>query len=453
MEDMKSGKNSLSEEQIHLAQELRSFSGDRDGLAILLKHPSPKVRTLALGAIFEREDGRDLPLIAQLLDDAAATFPDLHETRNSAPRPAPLDELVSPQSVGMVAEALLSFWGVSHQGRWETRPEGGSKILTTNDFSIHWDARKGRDYCAGWFYAKLARACRGTSPTQPQYVADIQKVRQQIDQLPADDRAWILLWLFGEYGSDKLTNESELLEMAKQLGPEHLMLMLERKIPSTDPDLQPRDSNNWPYKRMTLFVLKHASQLLRPEDADRLLACRTNEAGLNRNAGLTDPTSPQWWAVGAAHLQPARGKQILHTAFDEIQGRDEYHAEMRAGLAVALWDVCGESEGKFLANWFYEEFPSKQLWVNWRRSFIENVSVVNQPSPKKLISRLVKDSRFKNLNWDVASLKSLANVIYGWLGKPPIPQHDIDMILMEESSPLKKQLLEELRAIAPQLEK
>jgi hypothetical protein len=126
---------------------------------------------------------------------------------------------------------------------------------------------------------------------------------------------------------------------------------------------------------------------------------------------------------------------------------------MRSDLAVALWDVCGESEGKFLSNWFYTEFPSKQLWVNWRRSFIENVSAINQPSPQKLISRLVKDSRFNNLDWDVASLQSLANVIYGWLGKPPISQHDIDLIRMDASSPLKKQLLEELRASAPQLEK
>lgn len=448
-----SGKNPLAEEQTHLAQELRSLSGDRVGLAALLKNPNPKVRTLALGAIFEREDGRDLPLIAMLLDDPAATFPDLHQTMNSAPRPAPMDELASPQSVGMVAEAMLKFWGIQHQGRWETKPEGGSKILTTNDFLIYWDKHKNRDYCAGWFAVKLARACRGTSPTQPEYVADILNVRHQIDQLPTDDRAWIPLWLFGEYGSDKLTTESELLKIAKQLGPERLMLMLQRKIPSTDPDLQPRDSNNWPYNRMTLFVLKHASQLLKPADADKLLACRTTEADLNRNAGLTDPTSPQWWAVGAAHLQPARAKQMLHAALDSIQGQDEYHAEMRADLAVALWELCGESESEFLTNWFYQEFPSKQLWVNWRRSFIENVSVVNEPSPKKLFYNLVKDSRFEIIDWDVASLQSFANVINGWLGKAAIPQAEIDAMRMDESGHLKKQFLEKLRAGAAQLEK
>ncbi len=447
------GKNPLANDQIRLAQELRSLSDDRANLAALLKHPNPKVRTLALGAVFEREDGHDLPLIATLLDDAAATFPDLHESMNSAPGPRPMVELESPQSVGMVAEALLKFWGIQHQGRWLIRSEGGSKIITTNDFAIYWESHRNRDYCAGWFGVKLARACRSTSPTQREYIADILKVRHQIDQLPADDRAWILLWLFGEYGSDQLTTENELLELAKQLGSERLMLMLQRKIPCTDPDLQPRDSNNWPYKRMTLFVLKNASQLLKSEDADKLLACRAYEADQNRHGGLGDPTDPQWWAVAAAYLQPAMAKQILHTAFDNIQGRDEYHAEMRADLAVALWDVCGESEGKFLVNWFYQEFPSKQLWVNWRRSFIENVSAVKQPSPKKLISRLVKDSRCKSMDWDVASLQSLANVINGWLGEPAVPQHDIDAIQMDETSKLKRQLLENLRASVRQWNK
>lgn len=443
----------LAETQMRLARELQILSAEREGLVALLKHPDPKVRTLAMGAIFEREDGRDLPLLAPLLDDSAATFPDLHESENSRPGPYPMTELESPQSVGMVAEALLRFWGVQPQGSWETRPGGGSRILTTNDFLVYWDPRKDRDYCAGWFTVKLARACRGTSPTQPEYVADVLRVRRQIDQLPSDDRTWILLWLFGDYESDKLTTESELLELAKQLGPERLLLLLQRKIPTTDPDLQPRNPKHWSGTHMTFFVLKHAGQLLRPEDADKLLAYGAAEAEQNRKGGLSNPTSPQWWPIAAAHLQPTRAASILHTAFDTIQGRNEYHAQMRADLAVALWDVCGASEEKFLVDWFYEEFPTKQLWVNWRRSFIENVAATDQPSPQKLVYSLVQDARFERLDWDVASLQSLANVIRGWLGKPPIPQADLDAIRWEEQPVLRKQLLVELRTSALQLKK
>ena len=42
----------------------------------LLKHPDPKVRTLALAALFIRNDPKLLPQIAALVSDDAETFPD-----------------------------------------------------------------------------------------------------------------------------------------------------------------------------------------------------------------------------------------------------------------------------------------------------------------------------------------------------------------------------------------
>src|SRR5215212_4401323 len=59
----------LATAQTKLADELRSFAEQRESLAALLKSPNPKVRTLAMGALFQREDGRDLPMIATLLED------------------------------------------------------------------------------------------------------------------------------------------------------------------------------------------------------------------------------------------------------------------------------------------------------------------------------------------------------------------------------------------------
>ena len=419
----------------------------KEELLDLLKHPDARVRTLAMIALFDRNDPTVLPALVELSNDETVTFDGygkLSETWLGLTGIGPPQE---KQTVGYLAKKMVAFY-MERAGFYY-----GIKHPTQPGFEKYWEDRKNRSQCASWFAIKLDRANRGTSPTQPESIADIQNVRHQIDQLPTDDRAWTLLWLFGEGRSDKLTTESELLEMAKQLGPDRLMLMLQRKIPSTDPDLQPRDSNNWRYKGMTLFVLKHASELLRPEDADKLLTCRDTEADLNRKAGLTDPTSPQWWAVGAAHLKPSSASQIIHSAFDRIQGQNEYPAEMRSDLAVALWDVSGESQSEYLADWFYTEFPSKQLWSNWRRSFIENISTINDPSPKKLIDKLVKDPRFETIDWDVASLQSLANVINGWLGKPAVSQSEIVAIRTDESLGLKKQFLDRLRADAAQLEK
>jgi hypothetical protein len=81
-----------------------------------MKHTDPKVRTLALGAIFQREDGHDLPLIATLINDSAQTFPNLHESMNQQAGPRPIAELESPQTVGQVAQAMLAYWRVPHDG-------------------------------------------------------------------------------------------------------------------------------------------------------------------------------------------------------------------------------------------------------------------------------------------------------------------------------------------------
>lgn len=89
---LKPGTNVLAAEQLRLVKELRELSGDQNSLVVLLQHPDPKVRTLALGAIFEREDGRDLPSIATLINDSAPTFPNLHESLNQ-PDHVPLRNL------------------------------------------------------------------------------------------------------------------------------------------------------------------------------------------------------------------------------------------------------------------------------------------------------------------------------------------------------------------------
>jgi hypothetical protein len=83
----------LAAEQLRLGKELRELSGDQNSLVALLQHPDPKVRTLALGAIFEREDGRDLPSIATLINDSAPTFPNLLESLNQQAGPRALAEL------------------------------------------------------------------------------------------------------------------------------------------------------------------------------------------------------------------------------------------------------------------------------------------------------------------------------------------------------------------------
>jgi hypothetical protein len=161
--------NPLAVEQLQLVKELRALSGNRQTLAALLKNSNPKVRTLALGAIFQREDGRDLPLIASLINDPAPTFSNLHESMSSMAGPRPVPEVENPQSVGDVAQAMLAFWGVPHNGM----PVGMSfgrmdrTGINTNNFAEYWKKYAGRECSASWLMVKMKRATRQTTPIQP----------------------------------------------------------------------------------------------------------------------------------------------------------------------------------------------------------------------------------------------------------------------------------------------
>jgi hypothetical protein len=172
-------------------------------------------------------------------------------------------------------------------------------------FDAYWALRKDRAFGASWFAVQLSRAEQGTSPTPPGRLARIRFVRRRIDGLPPPDRAWTLLWLSGENGGAALVTEEELLNACQELGPDRLLQMLRQQPPSDDPDLRARTNNNGPYKRMTWFVLRHARALLRPGDAEALLACERWERDY-QNHRVIDPNITPYWATAAADLQPQK---------------------------------------------------------------------------------------------------------------------------------------------------
>ena len=163
----------LLEEQQRLVAELRSVRDARKELQDLLHSPDPKVRTLALGALFIREDPRDLPLIAELLGDCAATFPRLSTSFDSRGGRLPLSFFESGQTVGDVAQVMIGFYlastfEVSAFGR-SLVPGIDLKEVSASVFEVYWSKRSTRTRCASWFLVKMRRATRATSPLQPQY--------------------------------------------------------------------------------------------------------------------------------------------------------------------------------------------------------------------------------------------------------------------------------------------
>ena len=395
----------ISAQYTRCMTELVSLDISIDALIDLLEHDDPKMRTLAIALLIDKGDPSALPHIAELLDDDAPTYRIAEGTREAWPRPY-VPTVWAEQTVGDVAEVALAVY-------CRQSPRFSSRDRTDrSSFDAYWATYKDLPYCASWFAVKLMRASRGTSPTQDEWAADIRRVREQIDAIPGDDRAWTLLWLYGEAGSDALVSEAELIEMCQQLGPEKLLAMLRNEIPSDDPDIQPGGSGtSWWYRRMSLFVLQRAEQLFDPSHAQALLACEQlyrSETGEWVGPGLKTP----YWAIAAARLQPDDAADILLPAMGRFQGR--FDDEERMQLAVTIWELAGESQLDFLTEWFYNEAPEDGT----RAKFLQNIMSRGDPLARRTIAGIVSDPGIDSV--DVDALVTILRRVNGWTDAPVV---------------------------------
>ena len=388
----------------------------KDALIHTLKNPDPRVRTLAAVALFDRDDPSVLPALVPLCHDQAPTFYGHGVLKESSMMPSGIGPPPLEQDVATIARRMVNLYmcpaGFAH----------GIESASNPGFKEYWAARKERSYCAGWFTVKLFRASHGTSRIYSDTISRIQAVRREIDQLPGDDRDWILLWLNGDMGSEHLVTESELVEACQRLGANKLLLMLQNRLPSDDPDLQPRSNSCWEKSRMVHFVLSHATQLFRSEDSEKLLRFEK----MHRY----DPTP--LWAIAAASLRPDDASAILH---DAMRGsRSKFLARDRAELCAAMWGLVGDIEGAYILDCFYGAQPEWESFTEGRRDFLNRVK--SQPKAKEMMFRLIEDSRFDEIDW--GSLVVMVRMINQWMGEPVVTEDDIRKVhhpLGEWSSP------------------
>lgn len=343
----------LVADQVRLLGELRSLSRDRASLVELLKHADPKVRTLALGALFQREDGRDLALIAPLMADTAATFPDLHQSMSSGGSSQRTD-FETTQSVAQVAMTMLRpYLGAVGMGSpggfgdFSVVPATEAKVYAA-DFAKYWARRQNRERCASWFLVRLRRAVSGPTPTQA-----AQKVLAEIDMLPPVERAWTLLYVGFESHPTGLLSQDSVVTALKVLGPDRLLDFLQHKPGPDDPDLQYDEltdsgrSSSFAWKAG--FILKHAQELLRPAAAaallERIALKETRFNGISPWVGA---------AVELKHMEaPEQLGEFVRGALASYPLRVANHRGTQGVLMGALWRTRGLAEKQWLVDWFY----------------------------------------------------------------------------------------------------
>jgi RNA polymerase sigma factor (sigma-70 family) len=386
-----------------------ALSANRDAttdLIALLRHKDPKVRTLALAALYERQDARQLPHLVAMMNDQAKTAPELEIRRAIAIAKTGAHEGLHPedsqdQTVGQVARAFVDRW---------LEPAG----YRAKEFDTYWAIHKGRPYCASWFLARTQRAGQGTTGFDKILAqARLRAVRKDVDALPAPDSDWMLLCLAASLASNDqelsgyFARPPELLAAGKRLGPDRLMDLIQYKAISDDPDLAPGRS----HARSVLvrWVLQHAAALLRPTDAPAL-------AQLAGEKSRRDP----WYALAAAELQPEHASARLHEAIGHSDAVLQEHD--RAELAAGLWRIVGESEAGYLADWFFGEKVAKNPHGTQTGMFLDKIKGVRAPADRKLVARLITDERLDKL--DYQSLECLIRLVNGWSKDPVVNDNE-----------------------------
>lgn len=402
-----------------LSRDLMDRNFDTSSLVKLLNHQDAKVRTLAMAALFDKEDPHVLPHLVKLADDKSSTFPAPrwpNAVRLEGPR-----VFEQPQTVSGICKTLVNAY---------LKPAGYHYFRDKLEFDDYWKSHKSRENCASWMQVKVNRAGGGTSPTPKHRVPALKRVREQIDAIAGMDAPLTLLWLAARrtewdesggadatLGARPLATREELIDACQQLGRERLMQILNRQPPTDDPDLQPRRTNNWMYKRMCLFILRNASELFEEEDSSALLHAEAGEQKYREN-DIGDPTLTGLWATAAASLRPKDAHRVLHEAYSRLDR--EYQSDDRSELSIALWNHCGVKETKFLVNWFYTEQSDHGGFPHNLSYFLRQLRGTNDRS---IYSALIREDRFNQLDWQ--SVETMAKVVNGWVDDPVVDPKDL----------------------------
>lgn len=395
----------------------------------LLRDDDAKVRTLALAALFTKDDPHDfLPYLASSADNDAPTFDGHSELSETWLQMTGIGPPQKEQTVGYIARKMLAFYmtrsgfyngydGCSGFNQEEVVLENSPTIRYQRatgrepGFVEYWNERKNRIFCVSWFEAQFERAREGTSPIPDTAAPKFRALRERINKLPRDDRNWTILGLHAADDGFALWSEAEVVAACKELGDTKLMLMLQNRIPSDDPDLQLGASgNNGRVLRMREFVLKYASQLLRAKQANTLLTQETaDRRGQNENSLISAA-----WAIAAADLRPAQSKTILYNAWKRFQGK--YEGDERTNLVLALLDKGGNAEVDFAHQWIFKQ-PQQPYTVPGTVGLLfGRMEDTKNKNSQALAAAVIADARLDTLN--LKTLRELILLVNSWLPEP-----------------------------------
>lgn len=348
-------------------------------LARLAAHPESRVRTLALMKLYALESRASFGIIYRCQSDTGAAFPDATLTYSKNP-----SFETKPLTVGNLSTRMLKMIGYITDYRDLAGPsrfqEWSNEHLESPE-SI------------GWYEFLYTRATEGTHPGTPN-VDKITALKKEMEGHRFEVRAWMWLghadeWLDGRSSDTLLATEAEMVEAAKKLGSTALLAYLRD---GTRTGLkQPQADERWRGKH---FILSHARQLFREEDAETLA-----------NLGQF---------IAAADVLPARASEFIRRGFRDT---DKPYYSSRAEAMAALLDLQTDAETDFAVKWFIDA-RTVSNGPDAQKDFLLEYLNRKPAGWRKPVSLLVAHPTFEQLNPDV--LTCLAGLVNSLDGTPVI---------------------------------
>ncbi len=421
-------------DQLVLLKHLQGFSLQRDEIIGLLKHSNPKVRTLALGALFQRKDRQDFPKLASLLEDRERTFSDLSDYTGSTASFGFSGDQESAQSVADIASAMLTFWGAPHGDKIEN-----GKWLVTKETYAEWAKAGFPKPPAPPNIPELEPYSPddGFDPDLALYQADTKRVLADLQSLPVNAKAWMTFHVyhsrFNTYFDEDALRQAT-LSAFRELNHDEIVRILKGQPGDQLPEIRPAFSDSFKdnppkarffrqIERRTKemfsldalqdFILQEGRELLRPEDVPYLLA-REQTAGAYRSA---------LWRVAAVDVaygrSPDEAKRMIKEGMKRYSPDNSDGAANQAWLQAALWRNEGMKAATELVDWFYT-VPSSALGPYY---FLNLVDRDERADMHKLLAAIVNDKRFDRV--DSSALGTLLEIVNRDLSTPLVPPKEI----------------------------
>lgn len=258
-------------------------------------------------------------------------------------------------------------------------------------FDSYWSERSSRTHSVSWFLVKMRRATGQTRPLRPQGEQDVRRVLAEIDALPAVERAWTLLYVRTDQTQiASLVSDAALVTALRIVGPDALMTYLRREPPTDDPDLL---AGSVYEGSRTGFILDHAPELLRASDADGVVAAAEAYRTLSNDTRFVAAASRLRALEGVENAAASLKADIQRIPITRTLGPSD-----QASLAFSLWQIRGALERAFLTNWLYDALPYPRALLELE-SFFRSVEKEARPDTPLLLSAIVNDSRFDQMQW------------------------------------------------------